>query len=223
MRIIPGINCPDFACLRQKLEAFRALDQSDGRWVHLDVAEPSFVGPGSYWNNPEDLADLSAWQLTDHLLVEAHLMLSDPVSVIDKWLNIPEIKRLVVHAEALTPAGFIYIQEAAASLGAEAMIALRPETSPEILRPYLQTLNLVQCLAVTPGRSGEPMNLAVLKKVGKIKTDHPQLTVEIDGGINPATLKKAIAAGADLAVSTSYIWQSAAPDRALEELNRISQ
>lgn len=110
------------------------------------------------------------------------------------------------------------ILEKCSGYDAELMLAVNPETPVENLFPYLDSLFCVQFLAVKPGFSGQKFDERIVEKILVMQERVPDITIEIDGGINPETARLAKAAGAGIIVSSSYIFDSENPQRAYENL-----
>jgi ribulose-phosphate 3-epimerase len=89
------------------------------------------------------------------------------------------------------------------------------------MNPYLKHSRLFQVLAVQPGPSGQPFLSSVLEKIRFLREEHPDATIEVDGGINLETAKLVKEFGADTIVSSSYIFNSPDPKRAYQELSAV--
>lgn len=95
MRVIPAINCPDFICLKEKLE--KAAEFSS--WVQLDIADGKFTAHKT-WNNPKELKQFVINNLQSAINIEVHLMVEKPEEVIEDWVK-AGAKRLIIHFEAI--------------------------------------------------------------------------------------------------------------------------
>ncbi|MFH0712299.1 MAG: ribulose-phosphate 3-epimerase [Candidatus Jorgensenbacteria bacterium] len=213
MEVIPGINCPDFGCVREKINQARELG---AEWVHIDVTDGRFA-KHTTWNNPEDLSSL-ADELGD-LKLEIHLMVLDPQAVIGDWLQ-AGCDRIIVHFEALSD-GWEIICDKVEREGRELGLAISPETPTHVLTPYLKAVSLVELLAVAPGPAGQKFNPVIIEKLKDLKKREPDLRVEVDGGVNLETAKLLKYAGADIVVSTSYIWKGGNPKETFDKLRNL--
>jgi ribulose-phosphate 3-epimerase len=206
--VLPVVNCADLTCVRERLNQ---IVEFGGDWVHIDVADGKFASPKN-WSNPKELK-------TD-LNVEVHLMVEKPEEVIDDWIA-AGVKRVVVHFETLDgPEGknFYYIVDKCSEASVEVMVAISPRTSAEELLPYLNLVYAVQCLAVSPGPSGQRFNTQTLEKIRFLRERSPDLIIEVDGGINIETAKLVRRAGADMVTSAAYIFGSDNPIEAYNDL-----
>lgn len=213
MRVIPVINCPDLACVRKKIEVVKSF-LHEGELVHLDVTDGSF---SSYrvWGDPLGWSSLAA-----PFGLEAHLMVDHPEQCADDWLA-AGARRLILHVETLTPATLHDIASIAEQHHAEIMLSSKPETPAEDLEPYLRRVSAFQVLAVPPGPSAQPFLPFVREKIVFLRERVPDATIEVDGGMDPATVRLVKGAGADTIVSSSYLFGAADPARAYRELTNI--
>lgn len=207
VQIIPGINPSDFDTVRERIRRAETI-QPDGGWVHIDVADGIFT-PHHTWNTPEELGDIHT-----QLSIEVHLMVSDPEAVIDAWLR-NGAHRIVVHLEAMTDP--VYILEKCKKYNAECMLAIAPQTDVERLRAHTD-FTAFQILAVAPGPSGQQFQEQMLGKISFLRAHMPNATIEVDGGVNDETAPRIIAAGANILVSTSYIFEHPDPKEAYQNL-----
>ncbi len=104
--------------------------------------------------------------------------------------------------------------------GMHAGMVINPPTGPQGLEPFLSKLELVLVMSVNPGRSGQAFMPQVLDKVRWIKQRiGPGTRLEMDGGISPATVRDAVAAGADTLVTASALFGAADRGRVIEQLH----
>jgi len=217
MHIFPVINCPDAVCARQRmLEAETFLRAGD--FVHIDIADGIFTFH-------KTLREPSAWAgLRMPFKLEVHLMVEHPEKYIEPWLAVG-VKRFILQVETLTEETFSDINAACHARGKErgAQVALtsNPETPAGEYRPYFHLVNFYQVLCVQPGLAGQKFLPTALNKVRFLRKHAPDgIIIEVDGGITPETAKLAKLAGADVAVSASYIFGAEEPKAAWEELRR---
>ncbi len=213
MEVIPVINCPDAACAREKTEIARTF-LPKGHFLHLDVTDGAFTFHKT-WNRPTEWANLRA-----PFALEVHLMVEKPERHIDAWLA-AGTKRFIVHVETVTDASFDAIAAKCKKRGVAVMLSSRPETSVKKIEPYLKRINMFQVLAVHPGPASQKFLPLTLQKVRWLRHSAPGAIIEVDGGITPATAKRAKAAGADIVVSASYIFGSKEPRAAYGALREL--
>jgi ribulose-phosphate 3-epimerase len=213
MQIIPVINCPDLAGVQERIEVMKSFLKKDD-YAHLDVADGVFTFHKT-WSSPVAWRDMHV-----PFDLEVHLMVEHPEIWIEPWL-VAGAKRFVVHAEVLTDRSFGIIAGPCKKNGVDIMISLNPETSVQALKPYLVDVKFFQVLAVTPGLAGQTFLPIALEKIMWIKRNVPHAIIEVDGGMNVETAKLVKDAGADVIVSSSYIFGSKDSKIAFEELKKI--
>jgi len=212
MHIIPAINCPDLDCAIEKVRIAEKFFPFGDGWVHLDVADARFT-PNRTWGDP------SGWRkLQTSLNLEVHLMVEDPEIRVEEWFQ-AGAKRVIVHVETLREEELAYAL--ANQYGAEAMLAISPETPVESLKLYFEKFSAFQVLAVHPGLAGQKFLPLVLDKVRFLREYYHTATIEVDGGIDLETARGAREAGADIIVSASYIFNAANPAQAYAMLSSI--
>ena len=89
-------------------------------------------------------------------------------------------------------------------------MSIKPNTPIDVLFPYLKQLDLVLIMSVEPGFGGQKYLENATQKVIELRKyidkHHLNCLIEIDGGINETTAKKAIKAGCDVLVAGSYLF-----------------
>ncbi len=217
MRIIPAINCQDFECVKDKLQ--KTAEFGAG-WAQIDIADGKFTKHKT-WDNPEEFKILN---LKFKINVEVHLMVENPLDVINEWIE-AGAKRIIVHIESIEISNLKSQNSKLNLKNIEIGLALNPNTPVENLLSYLATIDdskqFVQLLAVEPGLSGQKFQPQILEKIKFLKKNYSNVIIEVDGGINPETAKMCKEAGADILVVGSYIWESNNSLGAYKELAAI--
>lgn len=196
MKLIPTINEESFEEIKRKMEIIAPFTD----WIQIDISNNTF-SPRVTWNNPQDL---STYQTS--LNIEVHLMIDDPENVLEEWLKVPNVRRVIIHYEATDNVEKNI--EVAEKYGKELGLAVGPETGWELLVKYLDRINFVQLLAVNPGLAGQDFNLRVLDKTRTLKDYKKNVIIEVDGGINLNIAKLVKEAGADIINSSSFIFKN---------------
>jgi len=212
IEIIPSINAETFTEVKKKIEAVEPYVS----WVHIDVADGSFTDI-QLWHNPEDLLALQT-----PLLVEVHLMIADIDERIGEWLR-PIVRRVIFHREASRDPDVVI--RACRSSDVRVGMAVLPNSSADVVLPYLSKIDLVQTLAVTPGRSGQSFQPDTLQKITALHNACPSCAIEVDGGVNTTTVASIVQSGASLLVAGSAIFSPSDREHidiksAIEDLRR---
>ena len=107
----------------------------------------------------------------------------------------------------------------ARSLGLGAGVAFNPETSVEDVVAAAAGADLVVCMAIHPGYSGQTFMPDALGRIEALRALLPGgVRVQVDGGINLDTIARARASGADLFVAGSAVFWRDDPAAAYSEL-----
>ncbi|MDP2703667.1 MAG: hypothetical protein Q8P01_00310 [bacterium] len=222
MEVIPAINCEDFACVQKHLEMLKNIP---AEWVHFDVSDGTF-NPARTWNEPEDLISDFGFRISDFSL-EAHLMVREPVQYVERWVR-AGARRVLVQVEVLNENTFREIEmlrrqdiDISRRQDVELGLVLNPETPVETVFPYLDKIRFVQLLAVTPGFSGQKFQENVLEKIRTLRARDPHVIIEADGGITLDVAGRVKEAGANVLVSSSYIWNSSNSKEAFRTLQEV--
>lgn len=210
VEIIPAVNATSFEEVKRKV----AEVESHAKWVHIDVADGTFTD-NVLWHNPADLAFLKT-----ELFVEIHLMVGDVDAKLKDWL-LPSVRRNIFHVEAAQDPEALIAACHAADIYAG--LAMRPDTSWEMLKPYVSKADLLQVLGVIPGKSGQTLQKHVIQYIRALRGETSSCFLEIDGGINAETVGEAAEAGANVFVAGSAIFDALDPARALEDLKKAAE
>lgn len=213
MGILPVINRPDFAGVKEAIEKAKTF-LPEGSFLHCDIADGTFTF-NKTWNNPTEWANLRApYQL------EVHLMVEHPELHIESWIS-AGARRCIVHVETITDDSLAKILEACSTRGVGVALSSNPETTVDRLAPYLKRFSMFQILTVHPGLAGQSFLPLMVEKLKWLRREYPNAIIEVDGGMNAQTARTVKDAGADLIVSANYIFSAGDPKVAYEILKQI--
>jgi ribulose-phosphate 3-epimerase len=143
------------------------------------------------------------------MLFDVHLMISPVHKYIDAYSE-AGADIITIHPEATDDlnSSILKIRKLKKKVG----VSLNPETKIDIIRKYLNEIDLVLIMSVNPGFGGQKFMPEVLSKIKELKkiqeNEKLNFDIEIDGGINFENYKKAIEAGANILVSGTTIFKS---------------
>ena len=101
-------------------------------------------------------------------------------------------------------------------------LTIKPGTSPEVLVPYLDQLDLVLVMSVEPGFGGQKFMPSALEKLRWLKAEREKrgldFLLEVDGGVDATTAPLCVEAGADVLVAGSAIYGAKEPAEMIRRL-----
>jgi ribulose-phosphate 3-epimerase len=202
IEIAPSVLPADFARLGEEVAALEAAGVDRIQW---DVMDGQFVPNLTF--GPDVIA---AARKHTSLPFEAHLMVLTPDVMAAEYVK-AGCQRLIVHAEACThlhrTLGNI------ASLGATASVALNPATPVSAVAHVLDLVDMVLIMTVNPGFGGQQYIATMEPKIRELRSLivdaglGDMVDIEVDGGIGPATIEAAAAAGANILVAGSALYK----------------
>jgi ribulose-phosphate 3-epimerase len=210
-RVAPSILSADFSRLRSQVDE---VLQAGARVIHVDVMDGHFVPPIT-------IGPLVAGSIADQVhaaggAVDIHLMIEQPERQIEAFAA-AGADSITFHAEATahTNRTLAAIRE----LGCLAGIALNPGTPAEAVAELRDLADIVLCMTVNPGWGGQAFIPASPDKVTRLKPLVGKAKIEVDGGIDTATVGSVANAGASLFVAGSAVFGSDEPAQAFSEIS----
>jgi ribulose-phosphate 3-epimerase len=166
---------------------------------------------------PITFGDAYAKALRPHsdMLFEAHLMTLTPERQFELF-RAAGCERILFHAEATSHAH--RLAQELRGMGVSPGIALNPGTPVEAALEVLDLVDMVLVMTVNPGWGGQKFIDSTLHKVRRLRSERADLLIEVDGGIDPATLPAARDAGANVFVVGSHLARAADLERSVQEL-----
>jgi ribulose-phosphate 3-epimerase len=96
---------------------------------------------------------------------------------------------------------------AARGHGLQAGVAFNPESEPEAVAAVARDADLVLCMSIHPGYSGQPFLEESYERLRRLRAVLPlEILVQVDGGVSRANIRSAYDAGATLLVASSAIF-----------------
>ena len=199
VKLAPSILAADFARLGDQVaEAERAGADR----IHVDVMDGHFV-PNISMGTPI----ISSLRKATRLPLEAHLMISNPDLFVEEFAR-AGADSFMVHWEGNNDLSRTV--QLIKALGKRVGVAINPATPAEVLEEIMQDLDQMLVMTVNPGFGHQHFLHTTLPKIGRarrmIDRIKPGCDLEVDGGVDVATAPLAVAAGANVLVAGSAIF-----------------
>ena len=199
VKLAPSILAADFARLGEQVaEAERAGADR----IHVDVMDGRFV-PNISMGAPI----VKALRRVTRLPLETHLMISDPDSFLDEFVEAGS-DSFLVHWEG--NANLHRTVQRIKALGKRAGVVINPATPAAALEEILQDVEQVLIMTVDPGFGHQHFLPTTLPKIQRVRRMIEQMKlecdVEVDGGIDAETAPLAVTMGANILVAGTAVF-----------------
>lgn len=201
IKISPSILSADFARLGAEI---RTVAQAGADYIHVDVMDGHFV-PNITIGAPV----VQALRQVTELPLDVHLMIENPD------LYIPDFAAagsdiITVHQEAV-PHLHRTIQ-LIHSLGKKAGVSINPATPASTLEMIIDEVDMILVMSVNPGFGGQSFIPSMLVKIKQLREmvdrSGRSIEIEVDGGVKADNIGEIAAAGADVFVAGSAVFNT---------------
>ena len=204
VEIAPSILSADFARLGEEIAA---VERGGAGVIHVDVMDGHFVP-----NITVGLPVVKAVRRATGLPVDAHLMITEPGLYAEQFVEAdPHLNRTL---------------EAIRRKGALAGVAINPATPLGALEEALSFCDYVLLMSVNPGFGGQkfiPTSLDKLRRLRRMITERGSpARIEIDGGVDRRNIAEVAAAGAEIIVAGSAVFNESDPAQAVRNLREAT-
>ncbi len=207
MKVAPSILAADFARLGSELEK---ITNAGADLVHIDVMDGIFVP-----NLSLGIPVVEGMRPCTALPFDVHLMIARPKAYVRQF-RAAGADGITFHLEAEGDPGETI--DEIVRCGAKPAVSIKPGTPVEAVFPYLDRVAMVLVMTVEPGFGGQSFRADMLGKVRAIKERAPGVLVEVDGGVNPQTVKLCAQAGVDICVAGTAVFRAENPAEAVRVL-----
>ncbi|SJZ45656.1 ribulose-phosphate 3-epimerase [Mycoplasmopsis verecunda] len=188
----------------KRLDMANTLVNNGIKWIHYDVMDGKFVPNTAI--QIEEIANISENGIPH--IKDAHLMVINPYEYVSLVKDIVDI--ITFHYEAIEDDlekfdEFLTKNYHDLKIG----LAIKPNTSVDAIKPFLDRLALVLVMSVEPGAGGQKFMPIALDKIAQLKhlrdDNSYDYLIQVDGGINATTGPECFNVGADACVAGTYI------------------
>ena len=217
LQLSPSILTADFARLGDEVRSVLGFVD----WFHLDVMDGHYVP-----NLTFGASTVEAVRRSCDLPLHVHLMIEDPLQYAEVFVR-AGATRISFHPEVVEDIGEVigHIKEAGAGAG----LAVHPDVDVAVIEPHLDDLDVVLMMTVRPGFGGQAFLPEVVPKIRRARelltSAGAAADIEVDGGVNLSTVDETVAAGAQILVAGSAVFDgkdaAAAARRMRERLDEL--
>jgi ribulose-phosphate 3-epimerase len=199
VEIEPSLYAADFAHLGEQIDV---LLRTGARVFHYDIGDGHFVEPITM--GPIVLKSISELIHAVGGTIDCHLMVDNPVRHFSQ-LAAAGGDSVTFHVEVVddVPATIAAAREHGLQVG----LALNPETTLATVVEAAEGVDIVTCMTVHPGYSGQDFIEGSLERIRALRAAlPPEVNVQADGGVTNENVREIYDAGATLIVAASSIF-----------------
>jgi ribulose-phosphate 3-epimerase len=199
VEVEPSLYAADFSRLGEQIET---LARAGVRVFHFDVGDGHFVPPITV--GPIVVQSIAPLVHRLGCVLDCHLMVEAPERHFEAIAHAGG-DSVTVHYEACDDLPAVYRRARELELGVG--LAFNPETSPADAAQAADGVDLVLCMSIQPGYSGQQFMPEATGRIAKLRgLLDDGIHVQVDGGIGPENIRDVRAAGANLFVAGTSVF-----------------
>jgi ribulose-phosphate 3-epimerase len=199
VEVEPSVYAADLSRLGEQVEI---LLRAGARIFHFDIGDGHFVEPVTL--GPVVVQSVAPLIHRESGAMDCHLMVDEPEHHFG-LLQQAGADSVTFHFEAVDDPPAVAAK--ARERGFQVGLAFNPETSVEEVVPAADGFDLVLCMSIHPGYSGQEFMPEAIGRLQKLRALLPTGThVQVDGGITSDNIRSVYDAGADLIVCGTAIF-----------------
>ncbi|MBR4515554.1 MAG: ribulose-phosphate 3-epimerase [Lachnospiraceae bacterium] len=197
--LAPSLLAADFGRIKEQLNI---LEEENISWLHLDIMDGMFV-PNISFGQPL----IKSIRKDTKLFFDIHMMVHDPIRYVSDFAACGA-DSITFHYEAARKPDKVI--DMIKELGVKVGMAVKPATPVDVLKPFIDDLDMILVMSVEPGFGGQKFMPAAYDK---LKTTKEMITasgrdirLEVDGGVVVDNIKSIEQSGADVLVAGSSVF-----------------
>lgn len=228
---VPAVLPSSREDLEEKLVLFAKLPSVSR--VQIDVVDGKFASPASWpYTIPVERRDTSIRSVTlpcaDRIAYEMDLMCLDADRASEAWVALGA-SRLTFHAESIMNLpkflSSVRVRYGGGFLSCDLIsigLALNIESDLSLIEPHLDGIDYVQFMGIAKiGRQGQPFDRRAVEKVRLFRKRHPDVSVQVDGGVSLETARDLAALEVSSLIVGSAILRASDPAAEVEKFEAL--
>lgn len=215
-QLAPSILSADFNRLGEQIQR---VEKAECGWLHIDIMDGMFVPSISF-----GMPVVKSIRKESSLYFDVHMMVKDPERYVEEFQSCGA-DMITVHAEACRD-----LAETVKKIhetGADAGVAVNPDTPLSAVTDVMDQVEMILIMSVYPGFGGQkyiPESTERIRTLRRMLDEKglEHVHIQVDGGINRATIDEVLAAGANIIVAGSAVFGSNIEQNVRELQEKIS-
>ena len=215
-KVAPSLLAADFTRLGEQVHE---IEEAGAPYLHLDVMDGAFVPSISF-----GMPVLKSLRKVTNMTFDVHMMVKDPERYVEEFQSCGA-DMITVHAEACRD-----LAETVKKIhetGADAGVVVNPDTPLSAVTDVMDQVEMILIMSVYPGFGGQkyiPESTERIRTLRRMLDEKglEHVHIQVDGGINRATIDEVLAAGANIIVAGSAVFGSNIEQNVRELQEKIS-